>query len=83
MSHTRKDLETVDYECAMGDCAHEVRPCPSTGTYEVCQECTDRNWDEWEGGIITWDECQGCGAIWDEEPTPQPSDPSTKENDHA
>lgn len=65
--HTRVVIETVAYECAQNDCGHEVRPCPSEGAYEACQECTDRNWDENAGPVILWNECQGTGAIWDEE----------------
>ena len=68
-THTRGDIEaTTDYECAMGDCGHEERPCPSA-MWDCCQECSTRNWDESEGGIVTWDECGGTGAFFEDEPT--------------
>lgn len=65
-THTRADIETVDYECAMHDCGHEVRPCPSITT-DACKECSDRSWAEHEGGVVTWDECGGTGRIWVEQ----------------
>ena len=66
-NHTRVDIEaTDDYECAFGDCGHEVRPCP-TSTWDCCRECTDRSWDQYEGGVVTWDECKGVGASFAEQ----------------
>ncbi|WP_424446434.1 hypothetical protein [Microbacterium sp. CH-015] len=66
-NHTRVDIEaTDDYECAFGDCGHEVRPCP-TSTWDCCRECTDRSWGQYEGGVVTWDECKGVGASFAEQ----------------
>lgn len=68
-THTKVNIETMNYECAERDCAH-VSPigsgeCP-TFTWECCKECSDRNWDECEGPVITWDECGGTGATFAE-----------------
>jgi hypothetical protein len=57
VSHTRKTIEVVDLECAMNDCGHDARPCPSTGTVEACAECTAANWEFHEGPVVEWAEC--------------------------
>lgn len=63
-THTRTDIEaTVEYECAIGDCGHDERPCP-TRMYDCCQECSTRNWEESEGGVVIWDECGGTGMLF-------------------
>lgn len=66
-THTREPIQTVEYECAVNDCAHDVRPCPSAGTIDACKECSARSWAEHEGAVVSWDECQGAGVIWDGE----------------
>ncbi|MFB7843616.1 hypothetical protein [Microbacterium sp. NPDC056052] len=51
-THTKITETTFDLDCLEGLCPHEDE-CPSL-TLEVCKECSDRNWDEHEGGVVLW-----------------------------
>jgi hypothetical protein len=68
-THTKTNIETMRQECAERDCVHASPigrgQCP-TFTWECCQECTDRSWDENEGPVVTWEECGGTGKYWAE-----------------
>lgn len=52
VAHTKVSEVTFDIDCLEGLCGHDGK-CPSL-TLDVCKECSDRNWDEHEGGVVLW-----------------------------
>ena len=51
-THTQVAETTFAMDCIEGLCGHD-NICP-TLTLDICRECSDRNWDEHEGGVVLW-----------------------------
>jgi len=51
-THTKTAETTFEIDCLEGLCSHEGK-CPSL-VLDICKECSDRNWDEYEGGVVLW-----------------------------
>lgn len=56
-THTRVSDVVYPMDCIENGCEHGnaeyLQNCPSE-TVEICKECSDASWAEYEGGVILW-----------------------------
>jgi hypothetical protein len=56
-THTKTPAEVWPMDCIENGCDHGggeyLENCPSE-VVDICKECSDASWAEYEGGVVLW-----------------------------